>query len=42
MTHQLVEGTDHASVYPKYRFTPPVEVKDYILHNLDKKVRHGL
>ncbi len=38
MTHHLFEGKDHASVYQKYRFTPPDEIKDIILQYLDEKV----
>ena len=38
MTHRLFEGKDHASVYQKYRYTPPEEVKNVILQFLDKKV----
>lgn len=41
MTYRLFEGKDHASIYQKYRFTPPDEVKNIILQYLDKKVCHG-
>lgn len=41
MTRRLFEGRDHASVYQKYRFLPPDEVKNIILEYLDKKVCHG-
>ncbi|KAL7385460.1 hypothetical protein ABVT39_022070 [Epinephelus coioides] len=37
MTHRLFEGKDHASVYQKYRFTPPDELKNIILQYLDTK-----
>ncbi|XP_078119395.1 putative methyltransferase DDB_G0268948 [Sander vitreus] len=37
MTHLLFEGKDHASIYQRYRFTPPDEVKNIILQYLDKK-----
>lgn len=39
MTYRFFEGKDHASVYQKYRFTPPDELKNIILQYLDKKVR---
>ncbi|XP_034417765.1 uncharacterized protein zgc:162396 [Cyclopterus lumpus] len=44
MTHRLFEGKDHASIYQKYRFTPPEELKNIILQYLDKKKGqpHGL
>lgn len=42
MTYQLFEGKDHASIYQKYRFAPPAEVKNYILQYLHKKVPHEL
>ncbi len=42
MTYRLFEGRDHASVYQKYRFTPPDELKNIILQYLDKKVGHDL
>lgn len=41
MTYQLFEEKHHASIYQKYRFTPPDEVKNIILQYLDKKVSHG-
>ncbi|XP_026150420.1 putative methyltransferase DDB_G0268948 [Mastacembelus armatus] len=37
MTYRLFEGKDHASIYQKYRFTPPDELKNIILQYLDKK-----
>ncbi|XP_034741658.1 putative methyltransferase DDB_G0268948 [Etheostoma cragini] len=37
MTYRLFEGKDHASIYQRYRFTPPDEVKNVILQYLDKK-----
>lgn len=37
MSYQLFEGKDHASIYQKYRFTPPEEVKNVILRYLDAK-----
>ncbi|XP_029315069.1 putative methyltransferase DDB_G0268948 [Cottoperca gobio] len=37
MTYRLFEGKDHASVYQRYRFTPPDELKNIILQYLDKK-----
>ncbi|KAJ4933004.1 hypothetical protein JOQ06_029842 [Pogonophryne albipinna] len=37
MTYRFFEGKDHASVYQKYRFTPPDELKNIILQYLDKK-----
>ncbi|XP_059199017.1 putative methyltransferase DDB_G0268948 [Centropristis striata] len=37
MAYPLFEGKNHASVYQKYRFTPPDEVKNIILQYLDKK-----
>ncbi|XP_068592797.1 putative methyltransferase DDB_G0268948 isoform X1 [Cebidichthys violaceus] len=37
MTHRLFEGKDHASVYQKYRFTPPEELNNIILQYLSKK-----
>lgn len=39
MTHRLFEGKDHASVYQKYRFVPPDEIKSIILQYLDEKVQ---
>ena len=38
MSYRLFEGRDHASVYQKYRFVPPEELKDLILQYLDQKV----
>ncbi|XP_023278860.1 putative methyltransferase DDB_G0268948 [Seriola lalandi dorsalis] len=37
MTYRLFEGKDHASIYQRYRFTPPDELKNIILQYLDKK-----
>lgn len=37
MAYRLFEGKDHASVYQKYRFTPPEELKDIIIQYLDKR-----
>ncbi|XP_029967959.1 putative methyltransferase DDB_G0268948 [Salarias fasciatus] len=37
MTYRLFEGKDHASVYQKYRLTPPEELKDIIIQYLDKR-----
>ncbi|XP_035533193.1 putative methyltransferase DDB_G0268948 [Morone saxatilis] len=37
MTYRLFEGKDHASIYQKYRFTPPEEVKNIILQYLNTK-----
>ncbi|XP_076018149.1 putative methyltransferase DDB_G0268948 [Genypterus blacodes] len=37
MTHRLFDGREHASVYQKYRFTPPDELKEMILQYLDEK-----
>ncbi|XP_070694125.1 putative methyltransferase DDB_G0268948 [Pempheris klunzingeri] len=37
MTHRLFERKDHASIYQKYRFTPPDELKSIILQYLDEK-----
>lgn len=37
MAFQLFEGKNHASVYQKYRFTPPTELKNVIIQYLDKK-----
>lgn len=37
MTHHLFEGKDHASIYQKYRHTPPDEFKNIVLQYLDKK-----
>ncbi|CAL8240527.1 unnamed protein product [Merluccius merluccius] len=37
MSYRLFEGKEHASIYQKYRFVPPEEVKDLILQYLDKK-----
>lgn len=38
MAYRLFEGKDHASIYQKYRFTPPAGLKDIIIQYLDKKV----
>lgn len=40
MAYRLFEGKDHASIYHKYRLTPPEELKNIILQYVDKKVRH--
>ncbi|XP_066497425.1 putative methyltransferase DDB_G0268948 [Hoplias malabaricus] len=37
MTHRLFEEKNHASIYQKYRMTPPVGVKEIVLQYLDKK-----
>ncbi|KAJ8012635.1 hypothetical protein DPEC_G00044940 [Dallia pectoralis] len=37
MTHRLFEEKHHASIYQKYRFVPPDEVRDIILQYLDRK-----
>lgn len=37
MSYRLFEGKDHASIYQKYRFTPPDELKKIILQYLDTK-----
>nr|XP_019945160.1 PREDICTED: uncharacterized methyltransferase-like C25B8.10 [Paralichthys olivaceus] len=37
MTHQFFEGKEHASIYQKYRFALPDEVKNIILRYLNKK-----
>ncbi|KAM9347342.1 putative methyltransferase [Symphorus nematophorus] len=37
MTYRLFEGKEHASIYQKYRYTPPDELKSIILQYLDKK-----
>ncbi|XP_041807262.1 putative methyltransferase DDB_G0268948 [Chelmon rostratus] len=37
MTYRLFEAKDHASIYQRYRFTPPDELKNIILQYLDKK-----
>ncbi|XP_030642277.1 putative methyltransferase DDB_G0268948 [Chanos chanos] len=37
MTHRLFEEKEHASVYQKYRFVPPDEVKEIIHEYIDKK-----
>uniref|UniRef100_A0A8C5HGC1 Zgc:162396 n=1 Tax=Gouania willdenowi TaxID=441366 RepID=A0A8C5HGC1_GOUWI len=37
MAFPLFEGKQHASIYQKYRFTPPNELKDIIIQYLDKK-----
>ncbi|KAM7407752.1 hypothetical protein PAMA_003483 [Pampus argenteus] len=37
MSYRLFEGKDHASIYQKYRFTPPDELKNIILQYLDTK-----
>ncbi|KAM3608495.1 uncharacterized protein V6R79_026456 [Siganus canaliculatus] len=37
MTCRLFEGKDHASIYQKYRLTPPEEMKNIILQYLDEK-----
>lgn len=37
MAYRLFEGKDHASIYQKYRFTPPDGLKNIIIQYLDKK-----
>ncbi|XP_008290535.1 putative methyltransferase DDB_G0268948 [Stegastes partitus] len=37
MAYQLFEGKNHASLYQKYRFTPPTELINIIVQYLDKK-----
>ncbi|CAL8341506.1 unnamed protein product [Boreogadus saida] len=37
MSYRLFEGKDHASIYQKYRFVPPEEVKVLILQYLEEK-----
>ncbi|XP_026231430.1 class I SAM-dependent methyltransferase [Anabas testudineus] len=37
MAYRLFEGKEHASVYQKYRFTPPEELTHIILQYLDEK-----
>ncbi|XP_076857407.1 putative methyltransferase DDB_G0268948 [Brachyhypopomus gauderio] len=37
MTYRLFEEKHHASLYQKYRLTPPNEVKELVLKYLDKK-----
>ncbi|XP_029386890.1 putative methyltransferase DDB_G0268948 [Echeneis naucrates] len=37
MTYRLFEGKEHASIYQKYRFPAPDEVKNIILQYLDEK-----
>ncbi|XP_067299990.1 putative methyltransferase DDB_G0268948 [Pseudorasbora parva] len=37
MTERMFEDKQHASLYQKYRFDPPDEVKELILQYLDKK-----
>ncbi|KAA0715736.1 putative methyltransferase [Triplophysa tibetana] len=37
MTYRLFEGKHHASLYQKYRFDPPYDVKEIILKYLEKK-----
>ncbi|XP_053184992.1 putative methyltransferase DDB_G0268948 [Scomber japonicus] len=37
MSYRLFEGKDHASIYQKYRITPPEELKNIILQYLDTK-----
>ncbi|XP_069009739.1 putative methyltransferase DDB_G0268948 [Embiotoca jacksoni] len=37
MAYRLFEGKDHASIYQKYRFTPPNDLKNIIIQYLDKK-----
>jgi hypothetical protein len=38
MTYRLFEEKDHASIYQRYRFVPPEEIRDIILHYLERKV----
>lgn len=40
MAYRLFEGKDHASMYQKYRFTPPDQLKDIILQYLVTKVQN--
>ncbi|XP_040912733.1 putative methyltransferase DDB_G0268948 [Toxotes jaculatrix] len=37
MSYRFFEGKDHATIYQKYRFMPPDELKTVILQYLDKK-----
>ncbi|XP_055734482.1 putative methyltransferase DDB_G0268948 [Salvelinus fontinalis] len=37
MTHRLFEEKHHASIYQRYRFVPPEEIRDIILHYLERK-----
>ncbi|KAM4558366.1 putative methyltransferase [Odontesthes bonariensis] len=37
MAYRLFEGKEHASVYQKYRFTPPTDLKNVIIQYLDRK-----
>ncbi|CAB1328604.1 unnamed protein product [Coregonus sp. 'balchen'] len=37
MTYRLFEGKHHASIYQRYRFVPPEEIRDIILHYLERK-----
>ncbi|XP_078795595.1 putative methyltransferase DDB_G0268948 [Oryzias latipes] len=37
MAYRLFEGKEHASVYQKYRFSPPAGLTDLIIQYLDKK-----
>jgi len=39
MTCRMFEDKQHASLYQKYRFDPPDELKELILQYLDKKVK---
>lgn len=38
MTHRLFEEKHHASIYQRYRFVPPEEIRDIILQYLERKV----
>ncbi|KAM9447727.1 ubiquinone biosynthesis O-methyltransferase-like isoform 2-T4 [Salvelinus alpinus] len=38
MTHRLFEEKHHASIYQRYRFVPPEEIRDIILHYLERKM----
>ncbi|XP_024270915.2 putative methyltransferase DDB_G0268948 [Oncorhynchus tshawytscha] len=37
MTYRLFEEKHHASIYQRYRFVPPEEIRDIILHYLERK-----
>jgi hypothetical protein len=34
----MFEEKHHASIYQRYRFVPPGEIRDIILHYLERKV----
>uniref|UniRef100_A0A8C7L0N1 Zgc:162396 n=1 Tax=Oncorhynchus kisutch TaxID=8019 RepID=A0A8C7L0N1_ONCKI len=38
MTYRLFEEKHHASIYQRYRFVPPEEIREIILHYLERKV----